>query len=222
MNSKIAKFIYWTAVATLTGVILCSCNQQLVNSYQYVLPTVVTISGDRLDDQTNEICGIGTGFFISNEYVLTMAHITDRLLENTIELQLWNGQKISAKTIAVNRLNDLALLQINLDDVKSYKIPKLNLKTYPQIGEVVFIVGSPYLFPGTMTAGILSRRASVGKYWKCEVYFADITVEEGNSGSPVFNARREVIGIAKGYYGMLTVMIPSYSIRAFLKDSISD
>lgn len=224
MRFKTIRLIYWIAVAIIIGLILNSCShpQRLVNSYRQVLPTVVLVRGDEIDDGINEPYNIGTGFFISKKYVLTVAHVVDQIIEGTIELQLWNRRLISAKLIAVDKFNDLALLQIDPNDVKTIKIPKLNLYTYPQIGEMIFIIGSPNSFYGTLTEGILSRGASrrnaLNWYWSCEVYFTDATIENGNSGSPVFNARCEVIGIVTGYYGKFSVVIPSYSIRAFLKE----
>lgn len=237
MRSKTIKFVYWVVVAVIIGLILSSCNsapsapsapsaQQLVQSYQQVLPTVVMVRGDRTDDSKKEICNVGTGFFITPRYVLTVAHVADLLIKNTVELQLWNERIISAKKVTTDKFNDLALLQIDPNDIRSYKIPKLNLETYPQVGEMIFIIGSPNSFYGTLTQGILSRdtskRIAFNWYWSCEVYFTDATTEKGNSGSPVFNARCEIIGIATGHYGKFSVVIPSYSIRAFLKDSISD
>jgi len=224
MRSKIIKFIYWFVVAIIIGLILSSCDfdQQLVKSYQQVLPTVVMVRGDKIGDLTDEICNIGTGFFIAPEYVLTVAHVADRIIENTVELQLWNKNIISAKKIAIDDFNDLTLLQIDPNDIRSYKIPKLNLETYPQVGESVFIIGSPNSFYGMLTQGILSRgttrRDAFNWYWSCKVYFTDAIIESGNSGSPVFNTRCEIIGIVTGYYGKFTVVIPSYSIRAFLKE----
>lgn len=223
MRSKIIKFIYWIVIAVIMGLILYSCNsgQQLVQSYRQVSPTVVMVRGDETDDGINKPYDIGTGFFISKQYVLTVEHVINQTIEGTIELQLWNGQLIPAKKIAVDKFNDLALLQIDPKDIKSYKIPKLNLETYPQVGESVFIIGSPNAFYGTLTKGILSRGTSkrivFNWYWSCEVYLTDAIIESGNSGSPVFNTRCEVIGIVTGYYGKFTVVIPSYSIRAFLK-----
>lgn len=224
MRSKSLKFIYWTVVAVVIGLILCSChsNQRLVQSYRQVLPTVVTVRGDRTNDLASKICNLGTGFFVSRNYILTNAHITRVIEDGTIEVQLWDGVIIPAEKIAINGFNDLALLQIDPNDIKSYEIPILDLWTNPQVGETIFVVGSPNAFDGTLTQGIFSRgtskRIAFNWYWSCEIYLIDAITGGGNSGSPVFDIRHRVVGIVSGHYGKFTVIIPSYSIRSFLRE----
>lgn len=223
MRSKIIKIIYWIVVVIIIGLILSSCNhpQRLVNSYQQVLPTVVTVRGDSRFDWTSEIKDLGTGFFISRNYVLTVAHVTRAMRGNFIELRLWNGNIVPAKRIAVNHFDDLALLQIDPNNVP--EIPILDLWTNPQVGEIIFVVGSPNALDGTLTKGVFSRGTTKLDhpqwYWLCEVYLIDANSEGGNSGSPVFDIRHRVVGIVSGHYGNFTVIIPSYSIRSFLKES---
>lgn len=200
-------------------------NQRLIQLYRQAVPTIVTVSGDRIDDYEDKVRGVGTGFFVGKNHVLTNAHVADIIIDGTMKLQLWNGETILAKKIAVDERNDLALLQINPDDVKFYDIPELSLDTIPQIGESVFIIGSPYLYSNTMTVGIFSRGTTVGNdprwIWDCEVYFVDAGVEGGNSGSPVLDVDLGVIGIVSGYCGKLTVVIPAYNIRSFIAEQLN-
>lgn len=229
MRSKILKSVCWSVTIIIAVLILCSCNsgttrdQQLVCLYRQALPTVVMVSGDRIDDwgwEEGKTVGVATGFFINERYVLTNAHVANIIADGTVKLQLWNKDIISAEKVAIDNHNDLALLEIDPNDIKFYDIPKLNFETVPQIGETVFIIGSPYLYYNTMTVGIFSRGTTIGNdyrwIWDCEVYFVDAGVEGGNSGSPVLDADLGVIGIVTGYCGKLTVVIPSYNIRSFL------
>jgi len=226
MISKIIKSIYWTVVAILVLLILSSCSQRLVQSYRQVLPIVVTVRGDRNYDETSEIDDVGTGFFITHNHVLTVAHISDNIVGGTVELRLWNGIIIPAKKIAIDRFNDLALLQINPKDVKPYKIPKLDLLLNPQIGERIFIIGSPNSFHNTMTQGIFSigrlKRFASNWPWKCDFCLVDANIEPGSSGSPVFNINHKFVGIVTGYYNDFTVVIPSHSIHTFLREELRD
>jgi len=229
MSRKIMKIAYWSAVAIFITLVLCSCNsgtmrdQRLVQLYRKALPSVVMISGDRTTDWEEKVRGVATGFFINKEYVLTNAHVANIIVDGTVELRLWNGDVISAKKVAVCNRNDLALLRIDPNDVKFYDIPELSFDTVPQIGETVFVVGSPYLYYNTMTVGIFSRGTTINKdydwLWRdCEVYFVDAGVEGGNSGSPVLDVDLGVIGIVSGYCGKMTVVIPAFNIRCFLKE----
>lgn len=211
-------------IAVLIGLVLhspYSKREDLCQSYQRVSPIVVTVRGDRLNDwDPNNIVGVGTGFFIDEKYVLTVAHIINSIDANTVELRLWDEQIISAQLIAKDDANDLALLQIDPNDIKTYEILELNFRTDPQIGEMVFIIGSPYLFNNTMTKGIFSRGTTIDKdprwFFKFDIYLVDAFVEGGSSGSPVFNVNLKVIGIVTGYCGKLSVVIPAYSIVDFL------
>ena len=226
MGHKTTKFI----VLSIAGMILCSCNsgnsrdQQFVQLFQRAVPAVVVIRSDRtMENNRFPDIGKGTGFFINDEYVLTVNHVVEAYRGIPIELRLWNGEAVEAEVVARDTIHDLALLRIDPNAVEHYKIPKLNLETDPQIGETVFIIGSPHMYYNTMAKGIFSRGSTLGRnsrwLWKREVYFIDVTTMKGNSGSPVFNVELGVIGIVSGTYSDITVVIPSHRIRSFLVEN---
>jgi len=213
----------------MLGLISLSCSpnlsklQQGALVYQQTLPSVVMVKGEVMNNwRGSEIQGIGTGFFINKEYVLTNHHIASIIADGTIKLRLWNGEMISAKKIALDEKYDLALLQVDVEDTRFYDLPELNLETIPQIGDEVYIIGSPRLYYNTMTKGILSRKSTTGNsagwLWNCKIYFVDAPIQGGNSGSPVLDIDSGVIGIVSGMGGNLTIVIPSYSILSFLKE----
>lgn len=187
----------------------CSCNnslcvQDLPQLYQQTVSSVVTIKG------------CGSGILISDKYVLTNNHVAILQLEHTVILS--NGLEILAAVHAQDDFNDLALLKIDSNKIKPFK---LELETNPQIGEIIFMIGSPRLKSGTITMGILSRQADLyfNIPWVCKVYLSDVIGDHGSSGSPVFNLQRKLIGIVSGHCGPFAVIIPSQAIHNFLRDN---
>lgn len=226
MNGMISEIVKIALIVVVT-LVPASCrsdesslfghqSQWLVECYRHVLPSIVTVRGD-VPNQWGDVehRGMGTGFFITDEYVLTVYHVAKA--GTNLEIVLWDKTVIRADMHAVDSRNDLAILRIDPNEVRFYNIPEFDFETNPQIGEVIFVVGSPFLFDGTMTVGILSRKTTRIPRWDCDVYLVDVAVNGGNSGSPVFDAKFRAIGIVKGYCGSFAVVIPSYSIRCFLR-----
>lgn len=71
-----------------------------------------------------------------------------------------------------------------------------------KVGDAVFIIGYPYGITRTLTKGFLAAKSipivhpSTGYYMASDIL--DITTAGGNSGSPVFNAKGQVIGVLWG------------------------
>jgi len=202
----------------LISLLLCSCVRvaPLSKMYDARVSSTVTIYGDRNDDFSNEIRGVGSGFFVDERHVLTNAHVANSIIDGTAELRLLNGKTVKVKRVAVNDHYDLALFRAESE----YDGPVFNLETDPEIGSKVFVIGSPSLFAGTLTTGILSRKTTTYDKWSwdCEVYLIDACILGGSSGSPVFDMDDGIVGMVSGGNGGMTVIIPSFSICAFLRE----
>ena len=196
-------------------------------AYHQVLHNVVSIQGDYYSRSgvRNEI--VGTGFFINNEYVLTNKHITEHLIDDTVQIVLWDGTTIRAKLIAEDDMNDLALLRIDPKEVNDYKIRDVKFNpNVPLIGEILIMVGSPFGLNNTLTVGRFARRvnlptvnSNLSRFWSCDIYLTDILSGSGSSGSPMVNSRFEVVSINAGFVGGYKVSIPAYLAVDFLKDN---
>ncbi len=143
--------------------------------------------------------GLGSGFFINEKgYLLTNFHVmagekhisvTQFLLEGKILRRILHNE---VEIVAVAPFHDLALLRIKAFDTKITPVifaPEENI----EIGEPVFAIGNPMGLERTVTEGVLSQtHRNFGGTLYLQV---DASVNPGNSGGPLFNARGQVIGI---------------------------
>ena len=61
-----------------------------------------------------------------------------------------------AKLIAKDRMVDLAILKMDLQE-PCYYVPLANVQTV-EIGDIVFVIGSPFGYSHSVTKGIISKR----------------------------------------------------------------
>jgi serine protease Do len=183
---------------------------------------------------------IGSGVLLSADgIVLTNAHVASpRSVE--INVTLSNLERISAKLVGWDHWTDLAVLRIDMAEVKKRGwtlahadfIPD-DEKFYP--GEVVFAVGTPHGLTRTVTRGIISNTSQylednqgingyeTGMFntW----LQTDAAINPGNSGGPLVTEDGKVIGItSRGYLGAnnLGFAIPASTARRVLEGLVRD
>jgi S1-C subfamily serine protease len=139
--------------------------------------------------------GQGSGFIVDNQgHILTNNHVIDNA--QTVEVTLWNKKKFKATVIGVDHVHDLALLQIH--GAQDLQPATLADSTHLVVGQLVYAIGNPFGFSGTMTRGILSAIRSVQLPSGNRIEDAiqtDASVNPGNSGGPLLNSHGDVIGI---------------------------
>jgi hypothetical protein len=136
----------------------------------------------------------GTGFFVSGDgYVVTNYHVVNgspRVLVKHLDTTL------TAKIVAVDRVNDIALLKVS---VAGSAFPHLTVDAaaVPSPGSDVFTIGFPDptvlgLTPKT-TRGNVTASAGI----KDDPRFLQISVpiQPGNSGGPLVDLNGSVIGV---------------------------
>ena len=100
--------------------------------------------------------GQGSGFFISADgYVVTNNHV----VANAVKLEIVrdDGKVLDAKIIGADPKTDLALLK-----AEGSNFPFVSLAQDARlIGEWIIAMGNPFGLGGTVTAGIVSRRAAI-------------------------------------------------------------
>ncbi|MGA7343489.1 MAG: trypsin-like peptidase domain-containing protein [Terracidiphilus sp.] len=173
--------------------------QNNIAIYKRVLPSVVNITSTTLVFNffygTVPQQGQGSGFVLDKDgHVLTNYHVIEGA-NRGIEVMLSNKRRYAAKVVGVDKVHDLALLQIdapNLQPVTLADSSNLN------VGQKVYAIGNPFGLSGTMTRGIISSIRSIKNEDGAPIEDAiqtDAAINPGNSGGPLLNSRGEVIGI---------------------------
>ncbi|RWM99632.1 MAG: Do family serine endopeptidase [Mesorhizobium sp.] len=136
---------------------------------------------------------LGSGFVISPDgYIVTNNHVVADASE--IHVVFSDKENLPAQLVGRDPATDLAVLKIK---------PRSNMTTTAwgdsdavQPGAWTIAIGSPFGLGGTVTVGVLSARSrdiNAGPY--DDFLQTDASINRGNSGGPLFNARGEVIGV---------------------------
>jgi aryl carrier-like protein len=117
--------------------------------------------------------------------------------------------------LASDKANDLAILQA---EGRNLPFVPLGDSDGVKVGEAVCVIGSPMLLEGTVSAGIISAVQELQDGRKLLQITAPIS--KGSSGSPVFNRKGEVIGVASFILSEgqnLNLVVPSNAVKALLR-----
>jgi Tfp pilus assembly protein PilF len=153
-----------------------------------IKPSAVAI--ETFDAKDNTVAR-GSGFFITTDRIITNRHVIERAAR--VEIHLLDGRKFPVRgVLAVDGEGDLALLQVDVP--RALAIPLPVVRTVPQEGESIVVIGNPYGLEGSVSNGIVSAVREISGYGKIIQITASIS--PGSSGSPVVNMGGQVIGIA--------------------------
>lgn len=133
----------------------------------------------------------GSGFFIAPDRIITNRHVIER--SSRVEIHLVDGKKFVVRgVLAIDGEGDLAMLQVDVP--RQLAVPLPIVRTVPQEGESIVVVGNPFGLEGSVSNGIVSAVREISGYGKIIQITAPIS--PGSSGSPVVNMYGQVIGIA--------------------------
>ncbi|MBP7475295.1 MAG: tetratricopeptide repeat protein [Pyrinomonadaceae bacterium] len=153
-----------------------------------IKPSAVAV--ETFDSKGNTLAR-GSGFFVAPDRVITNLHVIER--SSRVEIHLMDGKKFPVKgVLAVDGEGDLALLQVDVP--RGLAVPLPLVRSAPQEGESIVVIGNPYGLEGSVSNGIVSAVREISGYGKIIQITASIS--PGSSGSPVVNMAGQVIGVA--------------------------
>ncbi len=135
---------------------------------------------------------LGSGFIIDkNGTIVTNNHVIANAEDILVRV---NSKEYKAKVLGSDPLADLAVLKLESKD--TFVPVSFGNSEKAKVGEWVVAIGNPFGLGGTVTSGIISakhRDINLTRY--DNLIQTDASINQGNSGGPLFNLKGEVIGI---------------------------
>jgi serine protease Do len=141
---------------------------------------------------------LGSGFIIKeNGIVITNNHV----IANAEDILVRVGDKeYKAKLVGADPYMDVAVLQMETKD--KFQPVKFGDSDLARVGDWAMAIGNPFGLGGTVTAGIISARNRDINLTRYDDFIqTDASINQGNSGGPLFNLKGEVIGINTAILG---------------------
>jgi serine protease Do len=138
---------------------------------------------------------LGSGFVIDKDgYIVTNNHVVQNADE--INIKFNDGTELPAKIIGTDKKTDIALLKV--DSTKPLSFSIFGDSSIIRVGDRIFAIGNPFGLNSTVTTGIVSSKSrdiDISNSSIVDYIQTDASINKGNSGGPMFNARGEVIGV---------------------------
>jgi S1-C subfamily serine protease len=200
-------------------VVACTPRTEVV--YDNVKDGVVFIQ-----NKHNEQSGLGTGFFIEENLIITNYHVVKDSKNINIFIQDSNYEW-KATVVSHSEQHDIALVKIDDWDKfvskEKWKVLEFTDSTQAQVGETVYALGHPWGLGWTFSQGILSKKDRQASTSTAVLFLqVDARIYQGNSGGPLLDAYGRVLGInsqmLEGKGGSYGFVIPSQYVQKVVYD----
>jgi S1-C subfamily serine protease len=177
--------------------------QQLIDIYRRINPSVVHIFVYDEIEGTSLPLGTGSGFVFDQEgHIVTNNHVVTE--GDAFEIVFSNGLRRNATLVGSDVDSDLGVLKV--DELPEDIVPiSLNDSDNLSVGQFVIAIGNPFGEAGSMSVGIISGLGRTlesqriaeggGRYSLPEVIQTDAAINPGNSGGPLLDLAGKVIGV---------------------------
>lgn len=163
--------------------------ESLPDLVRRVKPAIVAIV---TYDAKGDALTTGSGFFIRPGQVVTNLHVIRGARRTAVKTLDGKGRVYEVSgLLAVDEEGDLALMRVDMSPERP-RSSELAL-SLPEEGETVFVIGNPLKLEGSVTDGIVSAVREVPGVGK--IIQTTAPISHGNSGSPIFNLRGQVVGV---------------------------
>lgn len=189
-----------TAAAVDDDDALDAYSRTVMSVVERVGPAVVSIGV-----RSGGVAGAGSGFIISSDgYAVSNHHVVGAVAGGgsgpgggEVAVTLADGRQLAAALVGTDAATDLAVLRLHAP----VAVPSAPLGSSAnlRVGQLVVALGNPLGFTASVTAGVVSAvgRSIPGPGGRLidNVIQSDALLNPGNSGGPLVDARRRVVGI---------------------------
>jgi serine protease Do len=135
---------------------------------------------------------LGSGFIVNkNGTIITNNHVINNAEDIVVKV---GDKEYEAKVLGADPYSDLAVLKIDSKD--KFTPVKFGDSDKARVGDWVVAIGNPFGLGGTVTSGIISARNRDINLTRYDDFIqTDASINQGNSGGPLFNLEGDVVGI---------------------------
>lgn len=188
MNRRIFPQLLLLLIALVTARPSYS-QENLPELVKRVKPSIVAIV---TYDASGVALTTGSGFFLRPGQVVTNLHVIRGARRCEVKTLDGKGRIYQvAGLLDVDEEGDLALLSVEVPHSRARASQLAPL--LPEEGEKIFVIGNPLKLEGSVSDGIVSAVRELPNIGKIIQITAPIS--HGNSGSPVFNLKGQVVGV---------------------------
>ncbi len=144
------------------------------------------------DDNKVVAAASGSGFFVSNSGdIITNHHVIEGC--NVVKVN-FKGSAVEAKTLAIDKVNDIAILKANIKPDKVYSVSNEDVSLLEDVIVAGYPLGKKVSSAIKTHKGVVTSLAGAGDNYSN--FQTDATINQGNSGGPIMNQKGNIVGIA--------------------------
>lgn len=153
--------------------------------------------------------GAGSGIIVAENdkqiFILTNNHVVED--SNELTVQFIDGECIDAKIVGASERNDIAVVAVDSDRLKSETLDKIKIATLGdsdnlKVGNGIIAIGNALGYGQSVTTGVVSAldREVSSNDSLIDMIQIDAAINGGNSGGALLNNQGEVVGINTAKY----------------------
>ena len=162
---------------------------------------------------------LGSGFIIKeNGTLITNNHVIKGAEDILVRI---GTKEYKAKVVGADPYMDIAVLKLETKD--KFKAVKFGDSDKARVGDWVVAIGNPFGLGGTVTSGIISARNRDINLTRYDDFIqTDASINQGNSGGPLFNLNGDVVGINTAILGQSGSIGIGFAIPANAASAVID